>query len=175
MGVCVFKESAELKDTLAAVGHQGKELYNMYHVGHFIGRCCDRVPINFLVIYMFTSQYSFWRDRPYYRNDTSNQSVQSCGCWVSVCTFLSLSLAQSLSTLPPFVFISVSALLPLSVYFVCGVGALYLFYRRQIPGVCIFSQHADCCLKSSQLLVFVFVIFMINFLATAAGVWLHCC
>jgi len=30
----------------------------MYHVGHLIGRCCDRVPINFLVIYMFTSQCS---------------------------------------------------------------------------------------------------------------------
>jgi len=59
-----------------------------------------------------------------------------------LCLFLSLSLAQSLSTLPPFVFISVSTLLLLSVYFVCGVGALYLFYHRQIPGVCIFSQHA---------------------------------
>lgn len=106
-------------------------------------------------------------------NQCIHVDAESVSVFSSV--FFSLSLAQSLSTLPPFVFISVSALLPLSVYFVCGVGALYLFYRRQIPGVCIFSQHANCCLKGSKLLVFVFVIFMTNFLAAAASVWQHCC
>lgn len=108
-------------------------------------------------------------------NQCIHVDAESVSVSVFLCPFLSFSCTVSLSALPLFMFISVSALLPLSVYFVCGVGALYLFYRRQIPGVCIFSQHANCCLKGSKLLVFVFVICMINFLAAAAGVWLLCC
>lgn len=148
MWVFVCTESAELKDTLAAVGHQGKELYNMYHVGHFIGRCCDRVPINFLVIYMFTSQYSFWRDRPHYRNDTSNQSMHSCGCWVSVCTFLSLSLAQSLSTLPPYVFISLCPATALCLFCLWCGGIIFIL--SQTDTRCVYLFPASWPLSKEQ-------------------------
>jgi len=89
----------------------------------------------------------------------------------------SVSVLLSLFLFLPSLHLCLSLSLPCyrSVYFVYGVGALYLFYRRQIPGVCIFSQQDNCRLKSSKLLVFVFVIFMIKFLAATAGVWLHCC
>lgn len=168
-----MEDSAELNDILAEVGHQGKELY---------------ITMSFHWEMLWQSAYQFSGDIHVYlilegQTKLTKRHLKSINAFIqmlSQCLILpqSLSLSfscTSLSALPHCVFISVSALLLLSVHFVCSVGALYLFYHRQIPGVCIFSQHANCCLKCGKLLVFVFIIFMINFLAAAGSVRLHCC
>lgn len=171
-------KTAELNDISAAVGHQGKGLYSTMSVISLGDVMTECLSIFWWYTCLLLSIHFGGTDHITETTSQINQCIHVDAESVSGSSSVLFSfflLHKSLSALPHCVFISVSALLPLSVYFVCGVGALYLFYRRQIPGVCIFSQHANCCLKCGKILVFVFVIFMINFLAAVGGVWLHCC
>ncbi len=135
MGVCV-EDSTELNDISAAVA-PGKGTVQ-HNVIHFIGRFYDSVNHS-LVIYMLTSQYSFWRDRPHYKNNTSNQSMHSCGCWVSVWFFLSPFLSLSLSLAQVSLIVCLSLSLPcypsLSILF--AVWGHYIYSITDRYQVCV--------------------------------------